>query len=42
MSYNYYEVHAEAWEAEMAYWQDLENQALQDADWEASDGHLWD
>ncbi len=42
MSYNFYEVHAEAWEAEQAYWEEVENLALMDADWEASDGHLWD
>lgn len=42
MSYNFYEVHAEAWEAEQAYWAEEEALAQMDADWEASGGHLWD
>ena len=42
MSYGYYEAHAAEWEAEQAYWAEEAALAEMDADYEASDGHLWD
>ena len=42
MSYNFYEVHETEWEAEQAYWAEVENLALMDADYKESGGHLWD
>ena len=42
MSYNFYEIHEAEYEAMTAYLRDLQEQTEQDADWEASGGHLWD
>ena len=42
MTIEYFELHAAEWEAEQAYWEELEALAQMDADYEASGGHLWD
>ena len=42
MTSEYFEIHAVEWEAAQAYWAEVDDLAQMDADWEASDGHLWD
>ena len=42
MSREYYEIHEADYEAMMAFFAEEENLAAMDADYEESDGHLWD
>lgn len=42
MSKEHYEIHEAEYEAMMAFFAEEENLAAMDADYEESDGHLWD
>lgn len=42
MSREHYEIHEAEYEAMMAFFAEEENLAAMDADYEESDGHLWD